>query len=68
MVRFASTLILYTVSVGNHMNVCTIKDLLYEWYLKICSKLHWLLGKHTLKEFSNITSSLEISNDCSFIK
>ena len=38
------------------MNESAIKDLHYEWYLKILSKLHELLGECNMKEFLNITS------------
>ena len=49
-----------------------IKDLTYEQYLKIVSKLHKPLGKCNFKEFSNIMSGvnpplLELSYDPSFI-
>jgi len=37
------------------MNESAIKDLHYEWYLKILSKLHVLLGECNMKEFLNIT-------------
>ena len=40
------------------MNAIASKDLQYERYLKIFSKLHEPLGKCNLKEFSNITSSV----------
>ena len=40
------------------MNAIASKDLQYERYLKIFSKLLEALGKCNLKEFSNITSSV----------
>jgi len=40
------------------MNASVIKDLHYSWYLKILSKLHEPLGEWNLKEFLNITSSV----------
>ena len=40
------------------MNVGEIKDLCYDWYLKILSKLHEPLGECNLKEFSNIMSGV----------
>ena len=40
------------------MNASAIDDLYYEWYLKIHSKLSQPLGECNLKEFSNITSTL----------
>jgi len=54
------------------MNASSIMNLHYESYLKILSKLHKPLGECNLKEFSNITSSvnpllLELSYDYSNI-
>ena len=45
---------------GNLTECCVyaIKHLHYEWHLEILSKLHEPLGECNLKEFSNITSSL----------
>ena len=41
---------------SNRMNEVTIKDLHYEWYLKILSKLHKPPGVSNLKEFSSTAS------------
>ena len=38
------------------MNASAMKDLHYEWFLKIISKLHEPLGEFNLNEFSNITN------------
>ena len=46
-----------------NMNPSAIKDLHYEWYLKIGSKLHDPSGECNLKEFSNFTS-LKINPNC----
>lgn len=45
----------FTQYKGNQMNAMAIKDLLYERHLKKFPRLHKLLGKGNLKEFSNIT-------------
>ena len=43
------------------MNASAIKDLHYEWYLKILSNLHKPSGDCNLKEFSDITRSVSKS-------
>jgi len=58
--------------IGKGRNVSAIKDLHYTWCSKILSKLHKPLGVCNLKEFSNITSSvnpslLKLSYDYTFI-
>ena len=41
------------------MVASAIKDLHYEWYLKIISKLHETLEKCNLNELSNITGNAD---------
>ena len=41
------------------MNSSAIKDLHYERYLKILSKLHEPLRRELIERFSNITSSVD---------
>ena len=48
----------FLISIGYRINVSAIKDLYYEWYLKILPKLHKILGECNLKEFSNIIHSV----------
>lgn len=45
------------ISLSNHMKTNAIKNLHYEWNLKIVSKLRELLGENKVNKFSNITSS-----------
>ena len=40
------------------MNASVIKDLHYEWYWKVLSKLHKPLDEYNMKEYSNIQSSV----------
>lgn len=40
------------------MNASAIKDLHYDWYLKILSKVHKPLGKCSFKEFSYYMSGV----------
>ena len=51
-----------TCSIGNHMNVTAIIKIYTtsDNYLKILLKLHEPLGEGNLKEFSNITSSVNL--------
>jgi len=63
---FRSNLFSLTTCPGNLVNASAMKDLHYEWYLEI-------QGEGNLKEFSNITSSvnlelLELLYDYSFVK
>ena len=52
-------LIYLVIYIGNHMNSSAIKDLHYERYLKILSKLHEPLRRELIERFSNITSSVD---------
>lgn len=45
------------ISLSNHMKTNAIKNLHYEWNLKIVSKLRELLGENKVNKFLNITSS-----------
>jgi len=39
---------------GYRMDASAIKDLHYDWFLKILSKLHEPLDEYNLKEFSRV--------------
>lgn len=41
------------INIDNRVNASATKDLLYEWYFKILSKLHKPLNECNLKETAN---------------